>query len=295
MMEKNSKLVSGALAFGIYFALLGVLLYYFNVHNAKKSIHYVEKNEHRIQVSISSPIQKTKSESKAAPHSKPAPKPQPKPIKKPEPKPIPEPAAKPKPAPKPIPKPTPKPTPKPKPVPAEKPLPREKVVPKAVEKPVQKPEEKKQPPKVVKTSDLFAKVNTPEKKDIVKPSETPAESKPVNNMIKVSDKPSASDLVSNSLKIQKNSDSGVENAYFAKVEKILQGWPAQSEFAGEKAKVWFKVQVDGSFQFRIITGSSAPGFNEGLEAYLTQLQKIGFGPHQGGRPYELDVEFEANE
>ncbi|DAB40691.1 MAG TPA: hypothetical protein CFH81_04140 [Sulfurovum sp. UBA12169] len=114
-------------------------------------------------------------------------------------------------------------------------------------------------------------------------------------MIKVSDKPSASDLVSNSLKIQKNSDSGVENAYFAKVEKILQGWPAQSEFAGEKAKVWFKVQVDGSFQFRIITGSSAPGFNEGLEAYLTQLQKIGFGPHQGGRPYELDVEFEANE
>lgn len=279
MMEKYSKLVSGALAFGIYFALIGVLLFYFNVHNSKKSIHFVEKNEHRIQVSISSPIQKTKSEPKAAPHSKAVPKPQPKPIKKPKSKPVSEP--------------TPKPTPKP--VPAEKPLPKEKVIPKAVKKPVQKPEEKKQPPKAVKTSDLFAKVNTPEKKNIVKPSQTPAESKPVNNVIKVSDKPSASDLVSNSLKIQKNSDSGVENAYFAKVEKILQGWPAQSEFAGEKAKVWFKVQVDGSFQFRIITGSSVPGFNEGLEAYLTQLQKIGFGSHQGGRPYELDVEFEANE
>ena len=77
MMEKYSKLVSGALAFGIYFALIGVLLFYFNVHNSKKSIHFVEKNEHRIQVSISSPIQKTKSEPKAAPHSKAVPKPQP--------------------------------------------------------------------------------------------------------------------------------------------------------------------------------------------------------------------------
>ncbi|MDQ1326352.1 MAG: hypothetical protein QG564_1477 [Campylobacterota bacterium] len=287
MMEKYSKFISGSLAFGIYFALIGVLLFYFNVHKAKKNIHYVEKNEHRIQVSISSPMQKTKSEPKTAPRSKPAPKPQPTPIKKPEPKPVP------KPEPKPVPKPEPKPTPKP--VPVEKPLPKEKVAPKVVEKPMKKPEQKKQPPKAVKTSDLFAKVNTPEKKNITKPNEKPVANKPVNNLIKVSDKPSASDLVSNSLKIQKNSDSGVENAYFAKVEKILQGWPAQSEFAGEKAKVWFKVQVDGSFQFRIVTGSSAPGFNEGLEAYLMQLQKIGFGPHQGGRPYELDVEFEANE
>ena len=257
MMEKYSKFISGSLAFGVYFALIGMLLYYFNVHNAKKSIHYVEKNEQRIQVSISSPAQKKKSESKPAakPISKPQPKPEPKPV--------------PKPAPKPVPKPEPK----------QKP----------VEKPIKKPEAKKEPPKVVKTSDLFAKVNTFDKS-----TQKPVENKPVNDSIKVSDKPSTSQLFS-SLKIQKNSDSGVENAYFAKVEKILQGWPAQSEFAGEKAKVWFKVQVNGSFEFRIISGSSMPGFNEGLEAYLTQLQKIGFGPHQGGRPYELDVEFEANE
>lgn len=281
MMEKYSKFISGSLAFGVYFALIGMLLYYFNVHNAKKSIHYVEKNEQRIQVSISSPAQKKKSESKPAakPISKPQPKQEPKPVPKPEPKP------EPKPVPKPEPKPVPKPEPKPVPKPEAKPEPKQK----PVEKPIKKPEAKKEPPKVVKTSDLFAKVNTSEKS-----TQKPVENKPVNDSIKVSDNPSASQLFS-SLKIQKNSDSGVENAYFAKVEKILQGWPAQSEFAGEKAKVWFKVQVNGSFEFRIVSGSSMPGFNEGLEAYLTQLQKIGFGPHQGGRPYELDVEFEANE
>ena len=102
-------------------------------------------------------------------------------------------------------------------------------------------------------------------------------------------------MVSDSLKIQKKSDSGIENAYLAMIEEKLKGWPAQSEYAGEKAKVWIKVEPSGIFRFKVITASGNEAFNSGLIVYLEQLQKIGFGPHKGNRPYELDVEFIANE
>ena len=36
-------------------------------------------------------------------------------------------------------------------------------------------------------------------------------------------------------------------------------------------------------------------FNIGLEEYLKQLQRFGFGPHKGGRVYEINVEFIATE
>jgi protein TonB len=45
----------------------------------------------------------------------------------------------------------------------------------------------------------------------------------------------------------------------------------------------------------VVSASGNDAFNSGLIAYLKQLQKIGFGPHKGNRPYELDVEFIANE
>ncbi len=116
-----------------------------------------------------------------------------------------------------------------------------------------------------------------------------------NNLIKVSDKPSASDIVSDSLKNEKNSDSGIENAYLARIEEKLKGWPAQSEYAGETAKVSIIVDPSGHFEFKIITASGNHEFNEGLRAYLEQLQRIGFGRHKGDRAYDLDVDFVAKE
>ena len=153
------------------------------------------------------------------------------------------------------------------------------------------------PKKVNKPKDLFANVTS--KKKIEKPKpvkvvDTPDKPKK-NNIIKVSEKISASELVSNSLKIQEKSDSGIENAYLAMIEEKLKGWPAQSEYAGEKAKVWIKVEPSGIFRFKVISASGNDAFNSGLIAYLKQLQKIGFGPHKGNRPYELDVEFIATE
>ena len=93
----------------------------------------------------------------------------------------------------------------------------------------------------------------------------------------------------------KKRDKGIENAYFAKVENMLQNWPAQSEFAGERIKVWLKIRQDGSFRFRILSASGSDAFNEALIAYLKQLQQIGFGRHHNSRPYELNVEFIARE
>lgn len=115
------------------------------------------------------------------------------------------------------------------------------------------------------------------------------------DIIKVKEKSSAAELVSSSLKVQQSSDRGVENEYLAKIEEKLQGWPAQSEYAGEKARVIMEVEPSGSFTFRVISASSIPEFNEGLNAYLKQLQRFGFGPHKGDRAYKLDVEFIATE
>jgi len=269
MMKKSSTLISGVLAFAIYFSILALLLFYFNTRDEKKPVHYVKKNEERIRVSMSTP--------------KPA---QPKEIKKEPKKVVNE---------KPKPKEEPKKTVQKKVV--EKKVIKEKVVkkPKVVKK--NKEQNTTKPKKVNMPKDLFANISSKrieKPKKPVKVNNTPVK---VNKstVVKVPDKPSASDLVSDSLKIQKSSDEGIENAYLAKIEEKLKGWPAQSEYAGEKAKVWIKVEPSGIFQFKVVTASGNEAFNSGLKAYLEQLQKIGFGPHKGNRAYELDVEFVATE
>ena len=250
MIKKSSTLISGLLAFGIYITVIGLLLFYFNSRDEKKSVHYVKKNEERIRISMSTPKTQPKKETKK----------QPKKVVK----------AKPKPKPK-------------KTVP--KKVAKKKVIKEKIVKKVKTPKKKKdsnttKPKKVNKPKDLFANVSTSkklQKQKVHKP------------------KVSASELFTNSIKVQKPSDRGVENAYFAKVEEKLKGWPAQSEYAGEKAKVWIKVEPSGAFKFKVITASGNEAFNSGLMAYLKQLQIIGFGKHKGNRAYELDVEFVATE
>jgi len=269
MIKKSSTLISGLLAFGIYITVIGLLIFYFNSREEKKPVHYVKKNEERIRISMSTPKPQVKKETKK----------QPKKVLKPKPKP----------------KPKPKKTVKKKVV--KKKVIKEKVVkkPKNIKK--KKDTNTTKPKKVNKPKDLFANISSSKKVEKPKPikvTKTPVKPKK-SNIIKVSDKPSASELVSNALKIQKKSDSGIENAYLAKIEEKLKGWPAQSEYAGEKTKVWIKVEPSGAFKFKIITASGNEAFNSGLMAYLQQLQKIGFGQHKGNRAYELDVEFIATE
>lgn len=266
MIKKSSTLISGVLAFGIYFSVIGIVLFYFGTREQKKPVHYVKKNEERIRVSMSTP--------------KPAPK---KEVKK-----------QLKEAVKPKPKPKPKKAVKKKEV--KKKVIKEKVVKKAKVVKKKKDVNTTKPKKVNKPKDLFANVTSKKKVEKSKPK---VEKKPVqpkkNNIIKVSEKISAAELVSNTLKDQKKSDSGIENAYLAMIEEKLKGWPAQSEYAGEKARVSIRVEPSGLFRFKVISASGNEAFNSGLIAYLKQLQKIGFGPHKGKRPYDLDVEFIAKE
>jgi len=266
MIKKSSTVISGVLAFGIYFAVIGVVLFYFGTREQKKPVHFVKKNEERIRVSMSTPKPAPKKEVKKQPKKVVKPKPKPKPkkvVKKKE---------------------------------VKKKVIKEKVVKKAKVVKKKKDVNTTKPKKVNKPKDLFANVTS--KKKIEKPKPK-VEKKPVEpkkkNIIKASEKISATELVSKSLSDQKKSDSGIENAYLAMIEEKLKGWPAQSEYAGEKARVLIKVEPSGVFRFKVISASGNEAFNTGLIDYLKQLQKIGFGPHKGNRPYELDVEFIAKE
>jgi protein TonB len=272
-MNKSPKIIWGMMAFGIYFLLLGLLFFYFNSKNEDKPKKFVKKNEKRIQVGLTN--SKEKEVSKVKPKKNIVQKKKPKIISKPN-------TTKPKDTPKVI---------------------KEKLVNKIIKKKdlktkkVKKKSTKKENlKKPKKTLDLFSDIKTDENKLDMNITDKPIKTTPEKSLIKVTEKTlSASERVSSSLKIQKEFKSGEENAYFAKVQSMLEDWPAQSDFAGEKATVILSIKPNGKFEFRIKSGSNINEFNEGLIAFLEQLQSIGFGPHNGEKTYEYEAEFIAKE
>ena len=90
-----------------------------------------------------------------------------------------------------------------------------------------------------------------------------------------------------------NKSSGIENAYFAKIQNTLKGWPAQNNFIGEKIRVELTVYASGMFDYKILSRSLNPEFNNALKAYLEQLKRFGFGAHHNPKPYKIIVEFIA--
>jgi len=269
-MMKASKYIPGVLAIGVYLLVIGLLIFYFNTRSEEKSKRYVKKDEHRIQVTLSAPKKSEK----------------PKVVKK-------KTKVKPKVEAKKKPKIKPKVKPKPKKVVKKKVI-KEKIVKK--KKIVKKDVNKTKPKKKNSAKNLFANVKASKKKNLIKVSDKPIKTKPKSSLIKVTDNPkSASQRISSSLKNQKSSDSGVENAYLAKVQSMLEGWPAQSEYVGEKVKVILYINPTGFFEFKLKTVSNNQNFNIGLTEYLKQLQDIGFGRHKGERTYQFEAEFIAKE
>ncbi|HHD74312.1 MAG TPA: hypothetical protein ENL00_00605 [Nitratifractor sp.] len=90
-----------------------------------------------------------------------------------------------------------------------------------------------------------------------------------------------------------NKSTGIVNKYFAKIQNKLRGWPAQSNFAGEKVSVELTVYSSGLFTYRILHRSVNPEFNASLKRYLEQLKRFGFGPHSNPKPYKIIVDFIA--
>jgi len=281
MIEKSPKLIWGLLALLIYVLLIGLLLFYFNTRNEVVPKHYVKKNEHRIQVSLSSQKKKKEKISKSIIKQKvkSKSKPKAKKIKS-----------------------------KPKMKEKKKKIIKEKVVKKLPKKKVEnnitkKPKKKKlvkkiKKPKVKKnkikkekdvkkTADLFATLNTKKHHKEKKKSST--------NPKKTTKIPSALEKINKSSNAAKSKDKGIENAYFSKVQSLLETWPAQSNFAGQKAMVRIYVKPTGQFDFKVKSKSNNIDFNLGLIDFLEQLQRLGLGKHHGGKTYEIEVEFTAKE
>ena len=108
------------------------------------------------------------------------------------------------------------------------------------------------------------------------------------------DKPENKPIGKSGKSIKKvNKSSGIENAYFAKIQNTLKGWPAQNNFVGEKIKVELTVYASGMFDYKILSRSLNPEFNNALKSYLEQLKRFGFGPHHNPKPYKIIVEFIA--
>ncbi len=174
--------------------------------------------------------------------------------------------------------------------------------PKKIQQEIVKPKEKsitdKKPVKEITktnkdTTSLFDTIDAKAPSQVVKKTQTTTQKQTTSNLssnsnTQVSKK--ASDLINGSPSAKSN---GVEDGYKSKVKSILNGWPAQSDFAGNKAKIKFVIEPSGRFEFDVISISSNEEFNKGLIQYLKQLQKVGFGAHGGNRAYVFDVDFIA--
>lgn len=303
---KYLRLVWGSIAFLIYFLLIGLLLFYFNHRDEEKPKHFVKKDEKRIQVTSSAPVKSIKVNTiikkpkiEKVNIEKPKSIKQPKQVVKPKSKPvkknvvIKEKVVKKKPVKK-VDKKKDINTTKPKNIKINKPKEKIKIKkpkvekPKKIVKPIkqEKVKHKEKPKKIIKASDLFSSVKV-RKNDV---------NDKVKKKINIRTKPiSASQKIDNSLKEQKKSDAGIENAYFAKVQSLLETWPAQSDYAGERATVHIFVKPSGMFEFKVKSQSDNVDFNLGLIDFLMQLQKTGLGRHNAGKTYEFKVEFIAKE
>jgi len=278
MIEKNTTFIFGFVAVGIYIALLGIFIFYFNVHDKNHAKHYVIKNQPtKIDQAIEVSLEKLSIE----------------PIKKRIKRIIPQKVKK-----------------------RKKNKQKKRIINKSHKKHIIKKKKKTIQEHVKKRIKKVRKkvIPSPKKHKIIKKriKKVKIKSKE-NNITKLKKTVNTQSLFSkitvhkvkkishttlfNSIQITKNKPkaSGIENKYLAHIEKKLKGWPTQSEYVGEKAKVWLKIEKNGYFKFKIMSASSNNNFNEGLKSYLKQLQEFGFGRHKSKRAYEINVEFIATE
>ena len=163
-----------------------------------------------------------------------------------------------------------------------------KPVKKVVKKQIKKPTKKH----VVKKAQKVAKSSSSAAKSVKKASK-PNTGKLFGSIDKDILKSSPKKGTSTKAESKKDRNNGVVNKYMANIQRTLQGWPAQSNFAGEKIRVELTVYSTGLFDYKILYRSLNPEFNEALKSYLEQLKRFGFGPHSNPKPYKIVVEFIA--
>ena len=314
----RGKILSGFAALAIYFSIIFMVLFFYNIHKTKAK-NYVEKNSNRVTVTLvnSDKTVFNKSEKKTV-SKKPVPQVAPNFIKKPiikrdMPK-------KEKRASKPIPKPKrvvpkkiipKKKVPKkviPKKIAPKKEIPKKvkKVIPKPPKKnipkkrvpkkkvPIKKVPKKKVPKKTAK--ELFSSIKT--KRPVIKnrPKHTQATNEPrvarqsssVKHNMSITDRIKAthqSGRTSNA-----NRDKGVENAYIARVKRHMNNWNPVG-MKGQWVTVNLTIYNSGKFKYTIsgVNGS----MRASLKQYLDTLNRMGLGRHKKSTPYYIQVRFKV--
>lgn len=136
-----------------------------------------------------------------------------------------------------------------------------------------------------RSQDLFSSVNTQQQRR-----------EPVRQQSRVHHT-SAADRIKNSHQSgrtsTKNQDSGVKNAYIARVKRHLNNWSAQSNYAGHNATIKLTIRNNGKFRY-VITRTSSGSLSSGLREFLAQLNRMGLGRHDKSSAYVITVHFKAN-
>ena len=273
----RGKVVSGFVALGIYLGLIFLVLYFYNIHETKAQ-KFAENPSDRVTVTlVNSDKTVFNKSSKTSNNIKPIPL-APMLIKKPH-------------------------TPPKKHV-IKKVPPKKHVIKKVPPKkhvikkvPPKKHVIKKVPPKK-SAKDLFSNIKTRDVKHPVRrepkhPVRQPVVSRPqshVKHNSSISDRIKSthqSGRVSNA-----NRDSGIKNAYIAKVKRHLNNWNAGSAHKGKRVSLSLTIYNSGKFSYQILGGGDS-NMRSSLSQFLKQLNRMGLGRHSKSSPYSIKVTFTA--
>jgi len=156
---------------------------------------------------------------------------------------------------------------------------------------------KKRPKKSAK--DLFSSIKTkdvskhPSKKRPVKKrptKKTPKKESSVKHSRSALDRIKASHQSGRTS--NKNRESGVKNAYIARVKRHMNNWDAGSAHKGQGVSIRLTIYNSGKFRYSIVRGGGG-SMGSSLRGYLDRLNRMGLGSHRKSSPYVITVNFTA--
>ena len=89
-----------------------------------------------------------------------------------------------------------------------------------------------------------------------------------------------------------NANKGQEtDEYFSKVHELLSVWNPVG--TGLKAVVLIMIDLDGKFDYRIVTNSSDEGFNSSLKAFLEEQKNVAYPKPTKDKDIRINVDFKS--
>jgi len=86
-----------------------------------------------------------------------------------------------------------------------------------------------------------------------------------------------------------NRNSGVKNAYIARVRRHMNNWTASSAYQGQRVTIILTIYQNGTFNYTVSGGGA--NMQNSLRTYLDRLNRIGLGRHNKSSPYHIKVPF----